>query len=84
MEGHAPSAELAAPMAALSKEFTAVHGGPQSLNVALNDDTRGVFHRLFAAPEEFGRPASGAEKWIHLARFPLAPAIGADTSNAQV
>jgi hypothetical protein len=50
MEGHAPSGALAPSFATLSKSLTEIYGTPQALNVALNDDIRGVFNRLLATP----------------------------------
>jgi hypothetical protein len=50
MEGRAPSGTLAPVFAEYSQVLTKVYGTPQALNVALNDDIRGVFNRLLATP----------------------------------
>jgi hypothetical protein len=52
MEGYAPSGDLAPSFAYVSKSLTEIYGTPQAFNVALNDDVRGVFSRMFAMPIE--------------------------------
>jgi hypothetical protein len=62
MEGHAPSGALAPSLAILSESLTRIYGTPQALNVALNDDIRGVFNRMFAMPPQIANWTTDCER----------------------
>jgi hypothetical protein len=52
VEGQAPSGALAPTFAAYSEWLTKIYATPQSLNVPLDNDIRGVFSRLLAMPDQ--------------------------------
>lgn len=52
MEGHAPSGAIAPALATLSESLAKIYGTPDSLNIPLNEEIRGVFDRMFAMPDQ--------------------------------